>query len=418
MKILFVLPRSAWPPHVGQARLAYYRAKELKGLGYSVDIFYISHRKTDEPEELREIFDRVVVYKMNAWDYIGSICKSLYRLLWTNTPLLVDALVPRAAEKKLEDLLSQTDYDYAHIYSIRGYSLAKLIEGNKIRCCLDLVDSMTLNFINKKRQAAGLSKYFVGLELERVRRFESSLRQSEYMRKYVVVSNADKQYIGGGSLVSANARCKDAVVVCPIGIKSEDFTYDDFKRKGESRRILFFGTLSYEPNHTAALWIIDRLAPQLSAEKMLANQFEVVIAGRSPSGYLRKRARSAGVTLIESPKYMEALIDSSFCVIAPMQSGSGQQFKVVESIVRYVPVVCTRRAADPLGLTDGKDVLVAETPEEFMKAICTLYNDSARRESIVVRGHQYVSQHFSWGKSAEILNTLYSGVEDKRMNKE
>ena len=40
--LIYVLPRSPWPPYAGQSRLAFFRAKELKKKGYKIILIYFS----------------------------------------------------------------------------------------------------------------------------------------------------------------------------------------------------------------------------------------------------------------------------------------------------------------------------------------------------------------------------------------
>ena len=73
---------------------------------------------------------------------------------------------------------------------------------------------------------------------------------------------------------------------------------------------------------------------------------KLLIAGSKPSKRLISFGKINNLTLIENPEEMTNLIDKSLISIAPMFTGSGQQFKVIEAIARRVPVITTSKAAN------------------------------------------------------------------------
>ena len=73
--------------------------------------------------------------------------------------------------------------------------------------------------------------------------------------------------------------------------------------------------------------------------------------------------------MIENPVDMESLIKESKISVAPIFSGSGQQFKVIESIASGVPVITSSIASRALGLKNKKQVLVANQPKSFANLI-------------------------------------------------
>ena len=64
--IIKVLPRHPYPIYSGQARLAYYRAKELTKLGHKVALFSFSFKdlKSSEKEFLNCVFHEVIHVKI------------------------------------------------------------------------------------------------------------------------------------------------------------------------------------------------------------------------------------------------------------------------------------------------------------------------------------------------------------------
>ena len=67
-KIIYILPRKPWPPYAGQARLAFWRGKFLKKMGYEVELVFIcrnaNHILKKYRNELSESFNKSYKYQL------------------------------------------------------------------------------------------------------------------------------------------------------------------------------------------------------------------------------------------------------------------------------------------------------------------------------------------------------------------
>ena len=59
--------------------------------------------------------------------------------------------------------------------------------------------------------------------------------------------------------------------------------------------------------------------------------------------------------------------------VAPLRFGAGVKGKINQSMALGVPVVATSLAAEGMGLTDHEDILLADEPEDFARALIELY---------------------------------------------
>src|SRR5438046_4884631 len=59
--------------------------------------------------------------------------------------------------------------------------------------------------------------------------------------------------------------------------------------------------------------------------------------------------------------------------VAPLRYGAGIKGKINQSIAFGVPVVATSLAVEGMELTDHKDILVADEPQDFAHALTELY---------------------------------------------
>ena len=56
-------------------------------------------------------------------------------------------------------------------------------------------------------------------------------------------------------------------------------------------------------------------------------------------------------------------------MVVPLLSGSGIRIKIIEGMALGKAIVSTTIGAEGIHYTDGKDILIADTAEEFVEAI-------------------------------------------------
>ncbi len=157
-----------------------------------------------------------------------------------------------------------------------------------------------------------------------------------------------------------------------------------------ARRVLFVGTLGYLPNLDAALWLARGLAPAL---RRVAPGVEFIVAGAAPPG-LAKKLRRAGIDCHAFPADPSALYASAAIAVAPLRGGGGTKVKILEAWAHRRPVVATSHAARGLGAVPGRDLLIADTAEQFSLCCKRIFDDPALAASLADAGHARLRECF------------------------
>lgn len=134
---------------------------------------------------------------------------------------------------------------------------------------------------------------------------------------------------------------------------------------------MFVGGYRHHPNIDAVDWLADEVWPAVTALSPAARL--AVIGPDAPPHFERHRSESFEV--LGWVPDMAPLIEASVALVAPLRFGAGMKGKVSQALACGLPVVTTAVGAQGLGLTDGRDVLLAETPQEFAAAIERLERD-------------------------------------------
>ena len=194
----------------------------------------------------------------------------------------------------------------------------------------------------------------------------------------------------------------DKVFVLANGYNDTFFNVEEHPRNLTSDpSILFCGALDYSPNVDAIDWFVDQIWP--SVHKQMP-QARWKIIGKSPDARSKRWAKSAGVEFIGEVDDVRPYYQSSWLQVVPLRIGGGTRLKIVESLGMCCPVISTTLGAQGLDLTDGKDIVLADTEAAFAEAIVRILKDPAKRSSMEQSGLVAVRENYRWEQLGEKLN--------------
>ncbi len=84
--------------------------------------------------------------------------------------------------------------------------------------------------------------------------------------------------------------------------------------------------------------------------------------------------------------------------VAPIRYGAGIKGKVIHAMAHGVPGVVTPVAAEGMGLTDGRQVFIADDPGTFAERVLGLFVDDALWADMREEGIAFVEENYSWAR--------------------
>lgn len=170
----------------------------------------------------------------------------------------------------------------------------------------------------------------------------------------------------------------------------------------ERRDLVFLGGYRHYPNVDAVLAFAQNILP------LLLPRFPDIIfhaVGSHPPEELTRLAsrniRIAGFIEDISPTLWGARM-----MVAPLRYGAGLKGKIVTAMAHGLPVITTTIGAEGMGLTDGVDVLIADTPAEIAAAIERLDGDHTLWHSLSEAGLDYVVRTTSREAGYKIVGAI------------
>jgi glycosyltransferase involved in cell wall biosynthesis len=322
-------------------------------------------------ESLEEKGIQVICVKHFFLEGLGNVLKSLVS---RGSPLQVAFFKSRDMRYRIKECLEKDNYEFIHLVMVR---VADNIPRGHQYLVVELVDSMGLNFTRKAEMSGFLLRSLWSWEALKILGYEKKLiSQSAFS---TVVSQVDKEFMG-----------LENVEVLPLGVELPESLLSG---RRVTNRILFTGNMGYQPNEIAVTWFIENCWETIKAASSSA---EFYIAGSSPSPDLVKLAeKHEDIVVTGWVESMSAVFEAASLAVAPMQSGSGMQFKILEAMAHEVPVVTTILGKGDIRAKEGVHLIVADD-ENFSEMVISLLNDFARLSELGSSGKRYVVGHHSW----------------------
>jgi O-antigen biosynthesis protein len=132
---------------------------------------------------------------------------------------------------------------------------------------------------------------------------------------------------------------------------------------------LFIGGFQHRPNIDAVLFFVKEIYPLLS-EHLRDAKFYII--GDKPPPEVAALATER-IVVAGLQRDVRPFFDTVKLSVAPLRFGAGVKGKINQSMAFGVPVVATSMAIEGMELKDREDILVADEPEAFARALIKLY---------------------------------------------
>lgn len=170
-------------------------------------------------------------------------------------------------------------------------------------------------------------------------------------------------------------------------------------------RIVFSGSMDWEPNVDAVVYFCAQIWPQLLSEFPDAI-FQIV--GRNPLPRV-KRLASKSVLVTGTVPSVNEYIKNATVVVVPLRIGGGTRLKIYEAMAFGKALVSTSIGAEGLAFQNGRDLLLADDTSSFANAILMLLRDDEIRGKFEHAARQLAVQH-DWSevvrKFSEVLRNI------------
>lgn len=200
---------------------------------------------------------------------------------------------------------------------------------------------------------------------------------------------------------------KKPIVNIPFGIDPSAYTPP---AKQPPLSFFHLGAMDWSPNLEGTLWFMDEVWPAIHAKYP---KLKFYLAGRNMPDGLKEGLPQNVVAVGEVEKATE-FMNQHAVMCVPLLSGGGIRVKIIEGLALGKAVISTSLGAEGIDCEPGKNILVADTPEEWLRAVDQLMADSTLTKRLGEEGRRHVETHFDNTRIIQRLIEFYTSLAEKQ----
>jgi glycosyltransferase involved in cell wall biosynthesis len=384
VKLLWVKSGTLVPPDSGGTIRSFNLLKELaRNHEITLFLFYGEHA-SDRHDELKKLFHNVVTVPMRLPRKKRGVAEAIAytRNFFSSWPYSVSKYCrPEASSALLEVLRSENfdliicDFLFATKAIPWNWPVPKVLFTHNVE-----------EMIWRRSFALARNPVWKVVAWREYRRMAAVERKHVVLADQVLaVSENDRSHF-------ASYANPEKITVVPTGVDVGYF--HPIAREEKPNRMVFTGSMDWLANEDAIFYLHEEILPKIRSQ---IRDAEAWVVGRSPSQRLRDLdALGIGIHVTGSVEDVRPYIAESPVYIVPIRIGGGTRIKIFEAMAMGKAVVSTSIGAEGLPVTHGKDIILADSPEEFAAQVVRLLRDSPAREVIGAAARILVEQNYGW----------------------
>jgi glycosyltransferase involved in cell wall biosynthesis len=395
MKILVFYPYVPYPLDRGTYQRTFHLLREL-AREHEVDLLALTEKGEGlEHKAVFEAFCRrvdFIPFQHAEWPRLfpNRVCNPLPTSIahWTIPGL----------SKEIESILARGNYDLVHCCDIvlaqyflkRNRNVRLVIDRSRVDLQFQLAEHNRMNFSWKNRMLRyeGYAKMWL---------YEKTVAKRAALE--VVCGVDDEVFVH--RWISQTASVQTLI----NGVDLDYFNpSSSIVPRAASPTVLFCGAMDYNPNIDALRWYFATAHDALIAK---IPELQVLIVGKNPTHEIQHYAQKPNVVVTGGVPDVRPYYRRAWMQIVPLRIGGGSRLKIVESLAMGTPVVSTTIGAQGLGLVHDEDILLADSPEEFVAQTARGLKDEVLRQRLLVKGLETVCSRLSWKTLGLQLSDIY-----------
>jgi glycosyltransferase involved in cell wall biosynthesis len=403
MNILFLSTCSPYPLISGHSLRTYHI---LKGASQKHDVTLVTFVQLPEHElkdenlaHLRSFCKAVYPFKIPVDFSKVKLASSLFINLFSPLPFVAQKYDAPLMRQKIREIM-QTEYiDLVHVdmlpltvYVNEFEDLPRILVNHN-------VESVRL-YRWFQTEPNPIKKAYLGLQWLKLRSFEHSA-----MEKFdgcVVVSETDKELLRSMGV-------KNKLFVVPNGTDTKFFKPNNSKVKENS--VLWIGHMDVHTNRDAVLYLWKEIYPIL---RQKYPEVKMTLVGTAPPKEIAEAANEDGqVRVTGFVDDIRPYIDEAAVIVIPIRIGSGTRLKILDSMAMEKAIVSTSVGCEGLNVEDGKNILIADDPEDFADKTIELIKNTGMR-IILQKNALELAKSYDWDLIKEGQEAVYQDVIRRR----
>jgi sugar transferase (PEP-CTERM/EpsH1 system associated) len=412
MRILFLTPQLPYPPHQGTTLRNFNILKQLAAR-HEIHLLTFGAPAELSNSPLPALCARIEI----APPPKRRMARRAFETFFHPLPDMARRLHSPILAQKLAALLRENQYD---VIQIEGIEMANVwtcetrnrsLDSNRqpsisnVQSPISVFDDHNAEWALQKTAFETDRKNFrrwhgalySWIQYNKLKRFERAVcLQADAV---VAVSPQDAD-----ALAALDARVQ--TVVIPNGVDCEYYVPSDkvCAKPLAELSVVFTGKMDFRPNIDACVWFADEILPRLRQEIPLAH---VSFVGQKPAPKVLALRERAGIEVTGFVPDTRPYIADAAVFAVPLRMGSGTRLKVLEAMAMGKAIVSTSFGVSGIECAHGRDVLIADSAQDFAHAIASLMREKNRVRELGMNARKLAVEKYEWKKLVPKLEEIY-----------
>lgn len=397
MKILFLTHRIPYPLNDGgniamNSMLHSLSASgaEIKMLSLNTDKHYFNIEKL--PLVYREKY-HVEDVPINT----DILLSDALRNLFTNSSYNIIRFWSVQMADRIANELMKHNYDLVHFESL--FMAPYLDVVRKVSNAKCVMRSHNIEHVIWERMAQReksiLKKWYINFLSRRLKIYEEET--SPRFDAILSITDEDKNYFQ----LHLNYQ---NVIAAPLGVNIEQYPLQEANENSFS--LFHLGSMDWMPNMEAVEWFLENCWPLIARQH---HSLKLFLAGRNfPSTLKSKRIENVFFDgEISNP---ENYMQNKHLMVVPILSGGGMRVKIIEGMARGKCIISTSIGAEGIKYENKKNILIANTPQEFAETITWCLQNKNESIEIGKSARQLVEEKYSEQAIGKQVSLYYKSL--------
>ncbi|MBI2428798.1 MAG: glycosyltransferase [Ignavibacteriales bacterium] len=399
MKILQIAPQVPYPLVDGGKVGIFNITKHLAQRGHEITLLCFKRDETADISELSK-YCRIFIVPHSTKNSVFGLINNLFN----ETPYNISKYMSVEMEKYLRRLLSTNRFDIVHVdhlhmahYGVlckKEFDLPIVLREHNIESTIMERFAKTVKI--------PIVKMYLEIQRKRIEYYESKMTQEFDL--CAVITDSDNRRLNRLQPLARTA-------VIPGGVGAQYFVGGNESQR-EPFTMSMFGGFDWIPNQDALTWFVEEMMPNVVKKY---HQAKLIVIGKNVPRKIMKY-ESEHIVFRGFVADLKTEVQRYQMTLAPLRIGGGIRLKILESFAMKTPVVSTSVGCEGIECNDGKEILIGDTPDQFVQRIFQLFEDQKFRTSIAENAYNLALQKYTWERIAECFEKSYIQINSFRIN--
>lgn len=397
MRILVITNRVPFPADGGYAIVVHNALQALLDLGYNVTLFslntskhYIHVKELDDP-----ILSQIKFQQFKIDNRVKV--KDAFLNLFSKQSYNISRFYNASCASKLEHLVKNGKFDIVQFEGLQVTPYVDVVKANSNAKLVYRAHNIEHQIWKRLtiKESFLFRKLYMHLLSKRLKRFEFNILKM--FDCILAISFVDHHFF-------TNTGFKEKVHTFPVAVNIDKYTNN--YQLSPNKSLGYIGSMDWRPNIEGLDWFLDKVWPSI---KQLGSGITFHLAGKNiPKSY----------QILEGESFiMEGKVDNAkefiarqHVLIVPLLSGSGMRVKIIEAMALGKCIIATSIAAEGISYHHDKDILIADTVDDFYKQILRCFTDKTLINRIGEGAKKLVDKNHNQKKLSEKLLVVYQDL--------